>query len=559
MSHDRSNKKNSPVEFKKQLFRFATIFMTIALFGGTSGAEQAPQSQTDTHAKSASSRPAFTLEPLLDHPVILKGSSDPVYLLLRFDAPEIPVEQRTDRPPLNLSLVLDRSGSMEDKGKMEYLKTAAKFAVDRLESTDHLSIVEYDDQITLLLKAQPVTDKDYIKSLIQGLFPRDSTNLTGGMMRGVEEVKREQSKFDNSDILNRVLLLSDGLANTGVTDPSEIKQLVKQAKADGVRISAMGLGRDYDEDLMQMIAEHAGGNYYYIEHPNQMARIFEQELETLFATVAKDPKLTIEIGQKWNSAELLSSDETEVIKSVDGKLTMDLDNIYAGEKRSYLLRLDPKENALANNTDNLTIANITVSYFDIETGTQNSMSAIANASVVTDQAAVDQAANNDVIVEANLIETEQAHAQVISTYESGKYDEALQLMTDLEAKVTNVNAELNDARLKSKAEALNVEKKQMSDSMTSEAERSHYLKNTKQRLYQSKSGKRALYQLQLGDKGYEVERLQNALKDNGYYNGPIDGNYSEEVKAAVEKLQADNNLAVDGVAGPATQEKVSNY
>jgi len=448
---------------------------------------------------------------------------------------------------------------MEDKGKMEYLKTAAKFAVDRLEATDHLSIIEYDDQITLLLKAQPVADKGHIKSLIQGLFPRNSTNLTGGMMRGVEEVKSEQSKFENSDILNRVLLLSDGLANTGVTDPSEIKQLVKQAKADGVRISAMGLGRDYDEDLMQMIAEHAGGNYYYIEHPNQMARIFEQELETLFATVAKDPKLTIEIGQKWNSAELLSSDETEVIKSVDGKLTMDLDNIYAGEKRSYLLRLDPKENALADNTDNLTIANITVSYFDIETGTQNSMSAISNASVVTDQAAVDQAANNDVIVEANLIETEQAHAKVISTYESGKYDEALQLMTDLEAKVTNVNAELNDARLKSKAEALNVEKKQMSDSMASEAERSHYLKNTKQRLYQSKSGKRALYQLQLGDKGYEVERLQNALKDNGYYNGPIDGNYSEEVKAAVEKLQADNNLAVDGVAGPATQEKVSNY
>ena len=82
--------------------------------------------------------------------------------------------------------------------------------------------------------------------------------------------------------------MSDGLANTGVTDHGEIARLVRGAKRDGVRISAMGLGRDYDEDLMQSVAENGGGRYYYIEHPTQMARVFQEELGSLFETTARD-------------------------------------------------------------------------------------------------------------------------------------------------------------------------------------------------------------------------------------------------------------------------------
>lgn len=537
--------------FRTHCAALTAIGLAALLTMASAHAEQTP-------AQSTSADPV-SLDVLVNHPSVLKGSSDALYVMLKIHAPEIPPELRPERPPLNFSMVLDRSGSMEEKGKIEYLRQAAKFAVDRLQASDHLSIVEYDDQITVMLKGQPVTDKQKIKALIDTLHPRNSTNLAGGMMRGVDEVKDEMAKLERPDTLHRVLLISDGLANSGTTEPMQIKQLVKGAKADGVRISTMGLGRDYDENLMQMIAEHGGGSYYYIEHPNQIARIFERELQTLFTTIAKDPKLTIEINGAWDSIEWLSSDEADDKKSEDGKLILDLENIYAGEERTYLLRLQPKHGTFAKSNTVLPLGTINFSYLDTATGQTRTITRTTDITVVADQGAVQQAANKDVIVESNLVEAERAHIKAIETYEAGDYEGAAAQMRELEEKVNTVNATLDDDRLANKAEALRVEERQMETSAASPADQSMFLKSSKQRLYQTKQGKRALYNLKPGDKGYEVERLQNALKDKGYYNGPIDGVYSDEVKQAVEKVQQDNNLAVDGVAGPETQEKVANY
>jgi len=529
----------------------------------------APAQQTAAHDDAGQSAAPIALSASLDHPKVLEGTNQPIYLLLQLDAAPIPAQLQQQRPPLNLSLVLDRSGSMEDRGKIEFLRHAAKFAVDRLDSADHLSIVEYDDQISVMLPSQPVADKEKIKAMIDALTPRNSTNLTGGMMRGVEEVKTEIAQMPRTDALNRVVLLSDGLANTGVTDPAEIKALVRQAKSDGVRISAMGLGRDYDEDLMQMIAEHGGGRYYYIEHPSQTSRIFEQELDTLFTTVAKDPSLVIEIGAQWESVRLMNADESPHDKNPDNKnqeqasrngvLTVDIENMYAGEQRSYLLRLTPKAETFATAGRIKALPRITLSYLDTGQVVSHELAGPVAIEVVDAQAAVDQAANKDVIVEARLVEAERAHVKAVGIYESGDHEAAAQQLEMIERSITEANAVLDDDRLASKAEALRVEKRQMATSAASPDEQLMYLKSTKHRLYQTKQGKRSLYNLKLGDTGYEVERLQKALKDGGYYGGPVDGIYSEAVQSAVEEVQRQNNLPVDGVAGPATQEKVDNF
>jgi peptidoglycan hydrolase-like protein with peptidoglycan-binding domain len=86
-----------------------------------------------------------------------------------------------------------------------------------------------------------------------------------------------------------------------------------------------------------------------------------------------------------------------------------------------------------------------------------------------------------------------------------------------------------------------------------------FVKASKQRLSQAKQGKRALYMLKEGDKGLEVERLQQALKDAGHYQGPIDGVYSADVRKAVESYQTAQNIGVDGVAGPATMDRLGAY
>lgn len=218
---------------------------------------------------------ANVLEPLVDvdHPAVIAHEETPVYVLIQYQVESIEEDATQPRPALNLGLVIDRSGSMADRGKLEYAKKAAAILVDQMHPPDRLAVVQYDDRISVLWPSSMVEVPDMIKRRINALSPGGATNLAGGMMRGVDQV------LDHLDpkALNRVILLSDGLANRGITNPIEIKKLVRKAKKRGVHISSMGLGADYNEDLMQSIAEYAGGNYYYIESPGQMVRIFQQE------------------------------------------------------------------------------------------------------------------------------------------------------------------------------------------------------------------------------------------------------------------------------------------
>ena len=523
---------------------FGAALAAVVLSSSLSGAAIAPQQ--DQTLKS---------DVEIDRPVVLRGDTDPIFLLVRFEAKDFVPEEQKDRPPLNLSLVLDRSGSMDDKGKIEYLKQAAKMAVDRLTVRDHLAVVEYDDEITVMWPSQRVESTYAIKRLIDALSPRGSTDLVGGMMRGVDEVQNRMKSIDSEEAINRVLLLSDGLANVGVTDPRQIRRLVRAAKSDGVRVSTMGLGRDYDEDLMQDIAENAGGRYYYIEHPNQMARIFEQELETLFTTVAKDVRFEFRPVDGIKDVQVISFGDVED----PGSSSFDMESFYGGEQRTLLLRLEPDPDVFDRSAGVVDLGDIRISYKDVLNGNTAVQDANVSVQVTEDEDAVVQARNHAVIVEANLFEAERKHTEAIKLYEQGNYDEAEAKMNALEDDLRSQNTDLKDARLTNKMEALRVEREQMSSAQASASDRSAFLKSSKQRLYNAQTGKRALYMLQVGDKGFEVERLQSALRDAGYYEGDIDGVYSEEVKGAVEALQSDEGLSVDGVAGPATMDELSIY
>ena len=268
----------------------------------------------------------------LDHGVILAGDENTIYVLVDFEVARFLPPPVLGRPDLNLAMVLDRSGSMEDRGKIEYAREAASIVVDRMRERDVLAVVEYDDEISVLWPASPVESKAMIKRRIAGLTPRGSTDLCGGLMRGVDEAVPYR---DGADI-TRVILLSDGLANHGVTDPHEIYRLVRQAKRRGVTVSTMGLGLEYNEDLMQGIAENGGGNYYYIENPQQMGRIFGRELETLFTTVAKDVVVRFRGGRKVNDVEVYGyAFEIEGDEAV-----IPLENFYSEEERSLLLKLE---------------------------------------------------------------------------------------------------------------------------------------------------------------------------------------------------------------------------
>ena len=272
---------------------------------------------------------AIALEGKLNYPFIAeKGGT--AYLQLTVTTANVGVQSK--RKPMNLSIVLDRSGSMGDERKMDYAKKAFASLIDQLKPNDVLSVVIYDDVIDVLRRAKRVgSNKFEIKRLIDEVYPRGSTNLGGGLLEGLRQAEKNAGRR----YVNRVVLLSDGLANVGMTSPEELNRVAKDYRRQSISITTMGVGLDYNENLMMGLAESGGGNYYFIERPNNLASIVRKEFDMISSVLAQNAYIHIKLGKGVLVNDIVGCE----YRNESGSYIVPVGDLYANGRREFTVEL----------------------------------------------------------------------------------------------------------------------------------------------------------------------------------------------------------------------------
>ena len=235
-------------------------------------------------------------------------------------------DQPVQRPPINVALVLDRSGSMSGQPLAAAREAALRFA-SFLTPHDRLSIVAFDDDVDLLFGPGPGNDPA-AELAIRRITERGSTNLSGGWIEGHRQVSRGMLQGTN-----RVILLTDGQANQGIVDLQALRRLTIGAAENQVSTTCIGFGPAFNEDLLQAMADGGNGRFWYVENPDQMTGSFEGEVEGLVSLAAQNLSVEVTLSHPGVAGVTIVPD-LPVQRTADGAWRVKLGDLYAVQPRS---------------------------------------------------------------------------------------------------------------------------------------------------------------------------------------------------------------------------------
>jgi Ca-activated chloride channel homolog len=256
---------------------------------------------------------------------------------------------------------------MEMENRLEAVKLALIDLVDQLRPTDTIGIVAYTDDAFIVLNPTPVSEADRIKTAIRGLYTMGSTNVQDGLLLGY------QMAYENFDPqrLNRIILCSDGVANTGDVLPEEILATVDQYARDDIMLTTVGFGMgNYNDVLMEQIADNGGGQYYYVDSYPEARRLFVDELTTTLVTIARDAKIQVQFNPATVAYYRLMGYENRDIADVDFRDdSVDGGEINTGHSITALYEIIPTDYNKQG-----PIALVTLRWIDPATGRAREMS-----------------------------------------------------------------------------------------------------------------------------------------------------------------------------------------
>ena len=335
---------------------------------------------------------------------VLQGTKNKLYLLFEILVEE-KQEKTTAKNPFNLVLVLDRSGSMKGQ-KLDFAKKAASEVIGNLRSLDTLHFVIYDTEVETLFEKGDLKQKELLQQKVKQISAGNSTYLSGGLVQGADLVKKHFSKEKS----NRIFIFSDGLANVGLKRLEELTDLAKQINRKGINVSSFGIGEDFDEDVMQNLAIHGQGDYFFIDQADKIPDIVDEAIEGLLGLVLSNVELNIKPGKG-----------VEIIKVFAYPDDIILGDVRETETRQVLVELDI-DPILALSSNILTFTLNYRSVSDIMTDKKFSETLTIPFTSNEDDIVKE---NDEVLLTKHLLETAEKELEISRLIEQFDFEKAL--------------------------------------------------------------------------------------------------------------------------------------
>jgi len=316
------------------------------------------------------------------------------------------------RAPLNVALVLDQSSSMGGD-KIARAKEAAIMAVSKLSANDVVSIVTYDSTVRVLVPATKATNKSQLYDAIQSIRANGSTALFAGTSKGANEVSRYLSR----QRVNRVVLLSDGMANVGPDSPKELGELGKALAKKGMSVSTIGLGLGYNEDLMTQLANYSDGNHDFVKNSADLARVFDREFGDAMSVVAQDVAIEIICEEGITPIRIIGRDGT----IIGNRVTTRVNQLYSAQENYVILEVNVPATKEGSRRE---VAKVNVNYNNMATKQNEQTNDLVAVNFTNSservKSAIDKVAYESAVEQIANVETQRA----LELRDSGNVEEA---------------------------------------------------------------------------------------------------------------------------------------
>ncbi|WP_372367542.1 VWA domain-containing protein [Candidatus Uabimicrobium sp. HlEnr_7] len=353
------------------------------------------------------------IETLLVQPVLKAGEKQTAYIKVGLTGFQMKQEKRI---AANVAIVLDKSGSMDGE-KIEKARKAAIIALECLNKNDIVSIVAYDDGAQVIVPATKAREKENIIRQINRIYADGGTALYAGVEKGAVEVR----KFFSKNKVNRVILLSDGQANVGPRTPYDLSALGERLVEEGISVTTIGLGLDYNEDLMVKLARSSNGNRYFARAANQLNIIFEREFSDVLSVVAQEVVINIHCADGIRPIRSLNRDP-----SIDGQnITLYLNQIYSEQEKYLIFEVEIPPTPV---NDTRKIAQVDISYANMKTSVTDRQSHFLTARFSKSDEEIKKATHKEAMSDALLQIAVKQNRLAVELRDKGEVSKAKEIL-----------------------------------------------------------------------------------------------------------------------------------